>query len=90
MTVKQEKNRKYYPSVRVILLPTVLSDTDFIYSTKKSENKDVECIFCNGKFSEDEQGEIWMKCFSWTLQVQRTESISMTFINRLETKMVFA
>ena len=45
----------------------VLSETDFMYSTKESEHKDAECIICNGKFSEEEQGEIWIKCFSWTL-----------------------
>ena len=60
-----------------------------MYSTKKSENKDAECIFCNGKFSEDEQGEIWIKCFRWTLPEQRTQSISMTFKNRLQAEMVF-
>ena len=36
----------------------VLSEIDFMYSTKESENKDAECIFCNGKFSKDEQGQI--------------------------------
>ena len=56
----------------------------------QSENKDAECIFCNGKFSEDEQGEIWIKCFSWTLPEQRTQNKSMTFINKLEAEMVFA
>ena len=38
--------------------PDVLLKIDFIYSTKESENRDAECIFCNGNFSEDEQGEI--------------------------------
>ena len=56
-----------------------------MYSTKESENKDGECIFCNGKFSEDE-GEICIKCFNG----QGAQNISMTFINRLETEMVFA
>ena len=32
----------------------VLYEIDFMYSTKESENKDAECIFCNGKFSENE------------------------------------
>ena len=64
----------------------VLSQIDFMYSTKESENKDAECIFCNGKFSKDEQEEIWIKCFSWTLPEQRTQSISMTY--RLEVEMV--
>ena len=61
-----------------------------MYSTKGSESKDAECIFCNGKFSEDEQGEIWIKCFSWTLPEKRTQIISMTFINKLEGEMIFA
>ena len=60
-----------------------------MYSTKESENRDAECIFCNGKFSEDEQGEIWIKCFSRTLPKQRTQSIPMTFTNRLETEIYF-
>ena len=36
----------------------VLSDIDSIYSTKESENKNAECIFCYRKFSEDVRGEI--------------------------------
>ena len=71
-------------------LSDVLSEIDFVYSTKESENKDAKCIFCNGKFSEYEQGEIWIKCFSWTLPKHRTQSISMTFKNRLEAEMIFA
>ena len=63
MTLKPEKNA----NIIAILLPTVLPEIDFMYASKKSENKDAECIFCNGKFSEDEQGEIWINCFSWTL-----------------------
>ena len=47
--------------------PHVLSEIDLMYSTKKSENKDPEYIFCNGKFSEDERGEIWIKCFRCSL-----------------------
>ena len=70
-------------------MPTVLSEIDFICSNKESENIDAECIFRNGKFSGNEQGEIWIKCFSWTLPEQRTQSISMTLINKLEAKMVF-
>ena len=41
-----------------------LSETDFMYSIKESENKDSECFFCNEKFTEDERGENWIKCFS--------------------------
>ena len=46
----------------------VLSEIDFMYSTEESENKDVECVFCNGKFSEDERGKIWIKYFSCSLR----------------------
>ena len=52
-----------------------LSEIDFMYSTKESENKDVECISCNENFSEDVQGEIWIKCFSWTLPDKRKHSV---------------
>ena len=45
-------------SARIILLPTVLSEIDFMHSTIESENKNAECIFCNGKISENEHGEI--------------------------------
>ena len=38
-----------------------------MYSTKESENKDGESIFCNGNFSEDEYGEIRIKCFNYPL-----------------------
>ena len=68
----------------------VLSEADFMYLTIKSENKYAECIFCNGKFSEDEQGEISVNCFRWTSPEQIMQSICMTFINRLEEEMGFA
>ena len=45
----------------------VLSEIEFMYSINKSENKDAKCIFGDGKFSEDERGEIWIKCFSCSL-----------------------
>ena len=45
----------------------VLSEFDFMCSTKESENKDAEYIFYKGKFSEYERGEISMKCFSCSL-----------------------
>ena len=32
----------------------LLSTIELIYSIKESECKDAKCIFCNGKFSEDE------------------------------------
>ena len=44
-----------------------LSEIDFMYSTKESESKDPECIFCNVKFSKDEKEEISITCFRWTL-----------------------
>ena len=61
-----------------------------MYSTNESKNEDVECIFCNGTFSEDEPEEIWIKGLAWTLPEQRMLSISMTFTNRLKAEMVFA
>ena len=33
-----------------------------MYSTKQSENKEAEYIFCNGIFSEDKRREIWIQC----------------------------
>ena len=45
----------------------ILSEIDFLYSTKESKNESAECMFSNGKFSEDDQGEIWIKCFSSSL-----------------------
>ena len=68
----------------------VSSEIDFMYSTKESEYKDVEWIFCNGNFSEDERGENWIKCFCCSLwghldlPQQRQQNISVTFINRFE------
>ena len=58
-----------------------------MYSTKELENNNAEYIFWNGKFSEDEQGEIWIQFSAvicggiWTLREQRTQSISVTFID---------
>ena len=65
MTVKPVKIASIIRSAGIILLPTVLSEIDFMYSTKESENKDAEYNFCSGKFAENEQGEIWIKCFCW-------------------------
>ena len=45
----------------------VLYEIGSMYLIKESVNKDFECIFCDGKFSEDERGEIWIKCFSYSL-----------------------
>ena len=73
-----------------LFLSDVFFEIGFVYSTKESENKNAECISCNGKFSEDDQREIWIKYFNWTLPEQKTQSISMTFINRLEAEMIFA
>ena len=52
------EKRKYITSAKMILLPIVLPEIYFMYSTKESKNKDVEIIFCYGKFSENEQEEI--------------------------------
>ena len=81
MTVKPEKTASIIASARILLLPTILSETDFIYSTKESENKDAECVFCNGKFSEDEQGEIWIV---FLLDFTGAENAEMTFMNKFE------
>ena len=89
MTVIPEKKiSSIITSARIILLTTALSQIYFMYSIKESENKDAICIFCNEKFSEGKQGEIWIKCFIYVVPVQRTQSISMTFINSLEADMV--
>ena len=64
MTVKQKKIASVFAIAR-ILLPITLSEIDFMYSIKESASKDgkikkqVKYIFCSGKFSEEEQGEIW-------------------------------
>ena len=60
MAIEPEKIASIIASARIILLPTILSEIDFKYSTKESENKESECIFCNGTFYEDEQREIWI------------------------------
>ena len=73
----------------------VLSEIDFMSSTKESENKDTECVFCNGKFFEDERTEIWIKSFScslwahWECTGAQNAGMSVTFKNRLEAGMVF-
>ena len=72
----------------------VLSEIHCICSTQELGNKDIECIFCNRKFSKDERGEIWIKCFScflWT-QLDCTEAeIAMHICDfyRFEVEMVF-
>ncbi|GFV50744.1 hypothetical protein TNCV_2214051 [Trichonephila clavipes] len=40
---------------------------DSIPSTEESEKKDTECIYCNGKFPEDQHWKIWIQCFSCLL-----------------------
>ena len=47
-----------------------LSEINFIGSTKESENKIAECIFCNEKCSEDERGNMWIICFCCSLLAQ--------------------
>ena len=44
----------HYEIIPVTFRSGVLYEIDFMYSTKESENKDSECIFCKRKFSEDE------------------------------------
>ena len=84
LKTKPEKISSTIASARKFLLPNVLSEINFISSTKESENKGAECIFCKGKFSEDERGKIWIKCLScslWallTVPQQRTQSISVS------------
>ena len=39
------ENRKYYRKYQNHLMLTALSELDFMYSTKESENKNAECIF---------------------------------------------
>ena len=74
----------------------VLSEIDFMNSTKESENKNAECISYKGKFFEDEGGEIFIKCFSCLLRAhmeyprKKSQSICVTFINRLQVEMVFS
>ena len=57
----QTREKLQVSSAQIILLPTVLSEIDFMYSTKESEYKDAECIFRNGKFSENKHLEILIK-----------------------------
>ncbi|GFV99158.1 hypothetical protein TNCV_1511311 [Trichonephila clavipes] len=39
----------------------VSSIMDFMSSITEPENKNAECIFCNGEFFENLRGEIWIK-----------------------------
>nr|CAD7576313.1 unnamed protein product [Timema californicum] len=45
----------------------VSSVMDYMPPGKEPDNKDTECIFCDGKFSEDSKGEIWIQCLSCSL-----------------------
>lgn len=38
-------------------------NTNKIKLRKNTEN-DSKCIYCDGKFSEDTQGEVWIQCIS--------------------------
>ncbi|GBO02608.1 Transmembrane protein 39A, partial [Araneus ventricosus] len=45
--------------------PLVDSDDDFnldINDGDKPDSSEATCIFCDGKFSEDTRGEVWVKC----------------------------
>ena len=67
-----------------------------MYSPTESENKDAECIFWNGKFSEDERAEISIKCFSYSqsghLDFSGAEKVKYIcdFYKYTRTDMVFA
>lgn len=45
----------------------VSSVMDFIPNTTEPDDKDAECIFCNGKYSNDQRGEVWIRCVSCSL-----------------------
>ncbi|GBM69656.1 hypothetical protein AVEN_124440-1 [Araneus ventricosus] len=45
--------------------PLVKSDDDInldINDEDKPDSRKATCIFCDGKFSEDTRGEVWVKC----------------------------
>ncbi|GBM15005.1 hypothetical protein AVEN_266905-1 [Araneus ventricosus] len=45
--------------------PLVDSDDDInldINDGDKPDSRKATCIFCDGKFSEDTRGEVWVKC----------------------------
>ena len=44
----------------------VSSELDFVPSTTLDDT-DADCLFCNGKFSEDARGEVWVKCLSCSM-----------------------
>ncbi|GBN58898.1 hypothetical protein AVEN_171982-1 [Araneus ventricosus] len=46
-------------------IPVVNSDDDInldINDGDKPDSRKATCIFCDGKFSEDTRGEVWVKC----------------------------
>ncbi|GBM79432.1 hypothetical protein AVEN_213288-1 [Araneus ventricosus] len=38
------------------------TDDDINLDINDGDKPDSTCIFCNGKFSEDTRGEVWVKC----------------------------
>lgn len=40
-----------------------LSDLDIPASQSKPEDDDAVCMFCEGRFSNDTRGELWIMCF---------------------------
>ena len=34
---------------------------------KKPDDSDAQCIFCEGRFSEDRKGELWVQCLMCNL-----------------------
>lgn len=40
------------------------SDLDCpVGKTKPGDDEDTACMFCEGKFSDDTAGELWIRCF---------------------------
>ncbi|KAG8304277.1 hypothetical protein J6590_097796, partial [Homalodisca vitripennis] len=39
-----------------------MSDFDFPVGVKKPKNDDATCMFCQGQFSDDHRGELWVMC----------------------------
>lgn len=44
------------------VVPIHDSEFDFPIGTKEPAEKDAECIFCEGNFSDDRKGELWVQC----------------------------
>ncbi|GBM10901.1 hypothetical protein AVEN_42150-1 [Araneus ventricosus] len=42
--------------------PPLVDSDDDINDGDKPDSRKATCIFCDGKFSEDTRGEVWVKC----------------------------